>query len=366
MTDISARREAEEMLQHVERRQRALITAVPSIIWRDELGAAVQPRNLDWEAYTGQTTDEEFGEGWLDAVHPDDRETMLHAWSNAMRDGSIYQADMRLRRHDGVYRWMAARGAPVRDKAGTIVEWIGLYEDVDERYTAREALRQRTEELGQRVKEMRCLHSITAVCNRDDMTESAILAAAALVLPSALVRPASGACLIEWQGATFASPGYSEPADGLRMPLEWNGPGQAGSITLGYIGREGELGFAPEERRLLETAANLLGQMLARRSDRERLVRQSHELWRRQAMFEQTERLAKVGGWDYDACCRRPERPPRPSCGRPSRRSCGPTAPSTSSSRIASPTARANGCRSSVRCSSSATARCASSASSRT
>ena len=56
----------------------------------------------------------------------------------------------------------------------------------------------------------------------------------------------------------------------------------------------------PEEEQLLKTAANLVAQMLSRREGRERLEQQSQELWRRQAMFEQTERLAKVGGWEYD------------------------------------------------------------------
>src|SRR5688500_3265489 len=127
MTDISKRKAAEDELQHVERRQRALITAVSSIVWREDLGAPVQPRNHAWEEYTGQTRDEECGTGRLDAVHPDDRELMLQTWSEAVRAGAAYQAAIRIRRRDGVYRWMSARGAPVRDKAGTVVEYIGLY-----------------------------------------------------------------------------------------------------------------------------------------------------------------------------------------------------------------------------------------------
>lgn len=132
MTDISDRKAAEDMLRHVERRQHALITAVSSIVWRDELGAEVQPRNPAWEDYTGQSQEEEFGKGWLDVVHPEDREGMRQAWSTAMQNGTVYQADIRLRRRDGSYRWMSARGAPVRDSAGKLVEYIGLYQDVDD------------------------------------------------------------------------------------------------------------------------------------------------------------------------------------------------------------------------------------------
>ncbi|MBA3519024.1 MAG: diguanylate cyclase, partial [Rhizobiales bacterium] len=73
-----------------------------------------------------------------------------------------------------------------------------------------------------------------------------------------------------------------------------------GRISIGYAGRRGECSFLPEEEQLLGTAASLVAKMLARRRDRGRLESQSQELWRRQAMFEQTERLAKVGGWEYD------------------------------------------------------------------
>jgi diguanylate cyclase (GGDEF)-like protein/PAS domain S-box-containing protein len=270
MTDISDRKAAEEMLRHVERRQRALITAVSSIVWRQDLTSRTQPRNEAWEEYTGQTQEEEFGEGWLDAVHPEDRERLLHAWSNAVRDGAAYQVDIRLRGRDGAYRWMSARGAPVRNEAGELVEFIGLYEDVDDYYVAREELRDRTRALAERVKEMRCLHAITVICQRDDVAAPKILAGVALVLASAMARPQAAVCAIRWGGTTVRSPDYIEPAVTLTAPLEVDGAA-VGEIMLGYTGRPDETEFLPEERQLLETTANLVGQMVARRRDRDRL-----------------------------------------------------------------------------------------------
>jgi diguanylate cyclase (GGDEF)-like protein/PAS domain S-box-containing protein len=299
MTDISKRKAAEDELQHVERRQRALITAVSSIVWREDLGAPVQPRNPAWEEYTGQTQDEEFGTGWLDALHPDDREHMLQTWSEAVRAGAAYQADIRIRRRDGVYRWMSARGAPVRDKAGTVVEYIGLYEDVHEYYEAREEIGRKTLALSERIKEMRCLHAITVVCNREEMRVGHILSGVALVLPSALAEPGAAVCSIEWNGSVYRSPSYAEPSARLDVALEVDGA-EVGRISLGYAGLRQTPAFAPEEMQLLKSAGNMVAQMLARRRDRERLEQQAEELWRRQAMFEQTEHLAKVGGWEYD------------------------------------------------------------------
>jgi diguanylate cyclase (GGDEF)-like protein/PAS domain S-box-containing protein len=302
MTDISARKGTEEMLQLAERRQRALITAVSSMVWRDDLYAEVQPRNHAWEDYTGQNQAEEYGEGWLKAVHPKDRPKALQAWSTAMKDGSSYRTDLRLRRRDGTYRWMSARGAPVHDKSGKVIEWIGLYEDVDDYYVAREALSVKSAELGERVKELRCLHAVTIACNRDEAELAEILSNIAFVLPTALTKPASGVCRITFDGVGAESLCFIEPVVSISAPIIVDGA-ELGKILLGYKSRVKQ-GFLPEEVQLLTTTANLVSQMLARRNVRERLDRQSQELWRRQAMFEQTERLAKVGGWEYDVATR--------------------------------------------------------------
>jgi diguanylate cyclase (GGDEF)-like protein/PAS domain S-box-containing protein len=299
MTDISARKAAGEQLARAERRHRALITAISSIVWREDLKSTAQPRNPAWEDFTGQTQAEEYGEGWLKAVHPADREAMLRAWSQAVKAGTDYQADMRLRRKDGVYRWMSARGAPVHDDSGEVVEFVGLYEDVHEYYEAREELAERTRELGERVKEMRCLNAVALVCNRDELTIGQVLRGVALVLPSALAHPEAGVCAIAWDGATHRSPEYVEPEVTRRAPLVADGA-EIGEIVLGYAGLPDAPGFEPEEEQLLKSAANIVVQMLARRRDRERLETQAQELWRRQAMFEQTERLAGIGGWEYD------------------------------------------------------------------
>jgi diguanylate cyclase (GGDEF)-like protein len=157
--------------------------------------------------------------------------------------------------------------------------------------------------LAERVKELRCLHAITVVSNKDDMQLPEILKGIALILPSALIRPVAATCEIQWRRRTFRSPNYVEPTVTISIPLEVGGT-ELGRVTLGYTGPAEEVSFMPEEEQLLKTAANLVGQMLSRREGRDRLEQQSQELWRRQAMFEQTERLAKVGGWEYDVKAR--------------------------------------------------------------
>ena len=106
------------------------------IIWHTGADGAPEPVTGEWQAFTGlpKTAD------WLDGVHPEDRELAASAWEQALADQSAYEAEYRLRRADGVYRWMLDRGAPVREESGAVVGWIGVCEDVAEQREAVQAV----------------------------------------------------------------------------------------------------------------------------------------------------------------------------------------------------------------------------------
>jgi signal transduction histidine kinase len=68
--------------------------------------------------------------GWLDALHPDDRETTARLWAHCVATRSVFQAEYRLRRADGQYRWTSVKGVPIADQDGTVREWIGANTDI--------------------------------------------------------------------------------------------------------------------------------------------------------------------------------------------------------------------------------------------
>ena len=125
-----------------ERRYRSLVLAVPvpMSVWSASVDGAVNQRSASWEELTGQTFAEMQGNGWLDVVHPDDRQATIDAWHAATQRGDFYDVEYRLRRPDGTWRWIAARGVPVRNEAGEVQEWIGTATDIDERKNAQERL----------------------------------------------------------------------------------------------------------------------------------------------------------------------------------------------------------------------------------
>ena len=130
--DITEARAAEMKLRESEERFRTLEKATGQLVWAtDAQGDAID--STDWAAFTGQSSGENLGYGWLDAIHPDDRQQTNDAWSRAVEERSIYTTEYRLRRHDGVYRVMSVRGVPILRQDGTIRDWIGTSADITER-----------------------------------------------------------------------------------------------------------------------------------------------------------------------------------------------------------------------------------------
>ena len=115
-----------------ERDLRALSEALPAIVWTATPDGAGEYFNNRMTEYTGLTSAEAEGNGWLALVHPDDVAEAVAAWQAATEAGTTYEVSYRLRRSDGEYRWFSVRGIPLRDAAGAIVRWIGTCIDFDE------------------------------------------------------------------------------------------------------------------------------------------------------------------------------------------------------------------------------------------
>ncbi|MER8535332.1 PAS domain-containing protein [Mesorhizobium sp. M1005] len=85
-------------------------------------------------------------------VHPDDAASLREALDSCFATGERFFMKYRLRRADGVYRWMEGRAEPLRDQGGRIVQWYGLTHDIDDQLRVEEALRERERALWQLVE----------------------------------------------------------------------------------------------------------------------------------------------------------------------------------------------------------------------
>ncbi len=125
---------------------RLLVRHSPVMIWRSGLDARCDYFNETWLAFTGRTLSQEMGDGWAEGVHPDDFERCVAHYLDHFHRRESFEMEYRLRRHDGVYRWIFDRGVPFADDTGAFAGFIGSCVDVDERRRAQEAEQQHSQE----------------------------------------------------------------------------------------------------------------------------------------------------------------------------------------------------------------------------
>ena len=139
---LISRAQAQAALERSESRYRSLTLASASIVWITDPDGAIATELPSWEVYTGQDRTAYQGWGWVSAVHPDDRESTAASWRRALERKDSYYAEYRLLRRDGEHRRVIARGVPVLDAEGSVIEWVGTCIDVEEDRRAAEHLRQ--------------------------------------------------------------------------------------------------------------------------------------------------------------------------------------------------------------------------------
>jgi PAS domain S-box-containing protein len=126
-----------------DRAYRAFVEATGSIVWTTDGNGRPNADSPSWRAFTGQTADEWRGmRGW-EPVHPDDQPALRVEWPRAKETKQPFSAEFRLRRHDGVYVWVACRAIPFFNEDGSVREWFGVNVDISARKAAEEE-RERT------------------------------------------------------------------------------------------------------------------------------------------------------------------------------------------------------------------------------
>ena len=136
--DVTAIEQANEALLEEKERYRTLAEGIASLVWRSCDKGLWTWAGPQWLEFTGQTQEQTLGWGWLDAVHPDDRDTTMQAWHQA-RPHRMLDASFRLwRASDRSWRWHQTRSLPRRveskpgEPEGKIIEWLGSTTDIED------------------------------------------------------------------------------------------------------------------------------------------------------------------------------------------------------------------------------------------
>ncbi|WP_437580964.1 ATP-binding protein [Sorangium sp. So ce887] len=129
-----------ERLRESEQRFRSLADAAPMMIWMSGPSGGCEYVNKTWLRFTGHTLEAAQGDGWLDAVHAEDRPLFVSAYSAALGAREPFTLECRMVRGDGESRWVVTQGAPRFYATGAFQGFVGSSLDITERKRVEDAL----------------------------------------------------------------------------------------------------------------------------------------------------------------------------------------------------------------------------------
>jgi two-component system CheB/CheR fusion protein len=129
----------------LETELRQLMESLPQLVWTCGPEGSCDHLNRQWVEYTGIPEADQLGYGWLQQLHPEDRERVATEWRAVVETGTHSDTKFRIRSKDGEYRRFRMRAAPVRDGNGKILKWYGINTDIEEMTRVEDALRESEE-----------------------------------------------------------------------------------------------------------------------------------------------------------------------------------------------------------------------------
>ena len=199
-----------------------------------------------------------------DVIHPDDREDVWMQIQEALDKHEPFQLFYRIRTAEGGQKWVCERGSGVFSPSGRLLALEGLVDDITERKRVEDQVRERTEELEVRIKELNCLFGMADLVQESGGSLESILQGTADIVASSWQFPDITRARITMEGKEFRSPDFTESVWKQTREITVHGD-QIGSVEVFYIEERPqryEGPFLREERKLLNAVAERLGRII--------------------------------------------------------------------------------------------------------
>ena len=150
--------QVEDVTAEVRERQRAahaeaehirclqLADAIPGLVFETDTDCNVIYANDQFREYTGLPLPRLLEDGWCHSIHPDERDSIVDGWCEAMQSGEAFERECRIRSAGGEWRWFTVRGTLLRDPSGRVERAVGICTDIDKAKHAEAELRESEEQ----------------------------------------------------------------------------------------------------------------------------------------------------------------------------------------------------------------------------
>ena len=266
--DITERKRAEEALVEERNLLRALIDHLRDLVYAKDAAGRFIVANEAVANYMGAAASEELiGRTDFEYYPKKTAENFYADEQDIMQSGrAIVQKEEVIKNSSGENSYFSTTKVPYRDSSGRNVGIVGLGRDITERKKMEDELREKTHDLGERVKELRCLYGISNIVEKPDISLEEIMQGTAEMVPGGWQYPAITCARIIIEGREYVSPKFRETRWKQESKITISGS-KAGNLQVYYLEERPESDDGPflkEERNLIDNIAEWLGRIVER------------------------------------------------------------------------------------------------------
>ncbi|MDP9087727.1 MAG: PAS domain-containing protein [Pseudomonadota bacterium] len=296
--DVTERQLAQRAIEESAGQFRTLAQTLPNQVWTSRPDG-----NLDWfnervYEYSGLEARELEGDRWVGIVHPDDRAATGQKWAEALASGRAYEAEFRVKRHDGEYRWHLARAMPILSASGKITRWIGTNTDIHHRKLAEAQSARDRERIWTLSQELMLVCDFAGLISTVNPSATRLLgwseeemigrAITEFIHPDDIANSAAEMSKLAHGFKTLAFVNRYRTKDGGYRIFNWTAVPEGGLIHAVARDITGERAMAEERERIWNSTNDLLGTL-----SREGYLKSVNPAWQRLLGYSDQELLAR-------------------------------------------------------------------------